>query len=203
MLLRARVRLQPATEAFVRSNRRPIATWLQRLFLEFPGGVDEIRPARIGRQRFALFQHQRLEFLNAQVLDQELDARTAAILLLAQSREDARHGLRQRQDFLDRNEIVEQLGHVGHRTEAAANKRLKPAFLDAVFIARDSDESDVVQARQPAGMLRATAERGLELAPETLAIRMAEQKLSQGMRIGSDIEHFVLANACIWAGGNV
>ena len=51
-------------------------------------------------------------------------------------REDPRDGLRQRQNFFRRNKRVEQLGHVRHGAQAAADVHLEAAFLLAVFSSR-------------------------------------------------------------------
>ena len=52
-------------------------------------------------------------------------------------------------------------------------------------------------------MLSAAAERRLKFSAEILAIGMAEEEFSQRPRIGSDVEHFVLASSRKRAGGDV
>ena len=93
------------------------------------------------------------------------------------------------------DERVEQLRLVGHGAQAAADVHLEAALLLAVFAALDGDQAQVVQIRQAAGVLRAAAERRLELAAEILAVGMAQQEFGQRAGIGRDVERFIRANA--------
>ena len=63
-------------------------------FLRVVGNVFQVvGPARIVREDFALGRHQPLEFLDAELADQKLQARGVAILLFAEPGEDAGNGL--------------------------------------------------------------------------------------------------------------
>ena len=150
-------------------SKRRLAAGPQRRFLELLGVLDEFRPARIGRQSLALFQHQFLEFLDPQILNQKLDSRAVAIFLFAEPREDAGDRLRQRQQFFRRNKRVEQLRLIRNGAESAADVHFKAALFFSVFGPRGGDHAHVVHARQAAGMLRAAAERRLEFSAEILA----------------------------------
>ena len=155
------------------------------------------------RQTLALFQHQFLEFLDPQILNQELDARAAAILLFAQARENAGDRLRQRQQFFRRNKRVEQLRLIRDGAEPAADGHFKAALLLSVFDLRDGDHAHVVHARESAGMLRAAAEGRLEFPSEILGVRMAHQEFGQGAGVGRDVELFIRADARVGASRHV
>ena len=153
-------------------------------FLELlHASLNIFRPARIGRKRLALFEHQLLEFLDAQILHQKFDPSAVAVLLLAEPRKDSGDGLRERQHLFRRNKGVEQFGLIGNGAEASADVHFETAALPfPSSFARGRDEAEIVQAGQAAGMLRASAERRLEFAAEILAIGMAEQELRQRAR---------------------
>ncbi len=161
--------------------------------------LHEVRPSRIGSQRLALFQNQFLEFLDAQIVNEELDPRAVAILFLAEPGEDSGYGLRERQNLFHRNKRVKEFRHVRDGAKSATDEHLKSPLLRSVLVPGAGDEADVVHVRQAASVLRASAERGLELPAEVLAVRVAQEKLRQRAGIGRDVEHLVLADSRIRA----
>src|SRR5690606_33877774 len=72
-----------------RRARRP-----QGLLVRAVEILQERGPARIGAQLLALLEHDAPELVDAELLDQELDARARAVLLLTEAPEDAADGLR-------------------------------------------------------------------------------------------------------------
>ena len=179
--LRVRVRLAPGSEAGRRLHavgRRPR---LQRPLGEPLRLFDVLPPARIVGQLGPLFEHQAPELVDAELLDQELDARRGAVLLLAKAGIDARDRLRQRQQLLRRHEAVEQLGLEGHAAKPAADVQLEAALDGAVVTgALRGDGAHVVQHHQPARLVLAAGEGDLELPPEVLHVGMAQQELRAG-----------------------
>ncbi len=154
-------------------------------------------------QDLAFLEHQLLEFLDAQILDQKLDARAAAIFLLAQTREHAGDRLRERQQFFRRNKCVEQLGLIRDGAKTTADGHFKAALFFSVLDARDGDHAHVMHAREPTGVLRAPAEGVLEFPPEILGVRMAQQEFGHGTRIGSDVEFLIRADARVGTRRNI
>ena len=166
---------EPSNGAFA-ARRRGASSKLLRV-------LHVLRPARVVRQVLALFQNQFLEFLDPQILNQELDARAAAIFLLAARAKTRAIACAERQQFLRRNEGVEQFRLVGNGAQAAADIHFKAALFLSVFDSRDGDHAQVVHVGQAAGVLRAAAERRLEFPAEILAVRMAQQKFGQRPRV--------------------
>src|SRR5215467_10478752 len=87
--------------------------------------------------------------------------------------------LRQRQKLRRRNKLIKQFRLIRDRTQAAADVHFKAElFPSRGFIhALLGDEPEVMQSSQTAGMLRASAERRLELAAKILAVGMSKQEL--------------------------
>ena len=151
LLLAIDVRGIPRIKTFGPLLSVQVARRLQR----FLGVAIQIRqiagPSRIVRQNLSLFEHQPAELFDAQLGDQELDARLRAILLLTEPRKDAGNGLSDRQQFFFRKKRIEELRIVRHRAEPAADIEFEAAFLLAVFDARDGDGAHVVHVDQAAG----------------------------------------------------
>jgi hypothetical protein len=156
-------------------------------------------PAIVVGENRALLRDELAERLDAELRHQELDARPTAIALLAQAREHAGHGLDLGEELLFGCELGEHLGLVGHRAETAAHHHLEAA--STVLHARD--EAGVVELHQSAGLLLAARERGLELAPEVLDVRVAEQELHQRPGVGRHVEGLGPADARHGAAGHV
>ena len=155
--------------------------------------------AGIRRQRGALFGDQPPEFLNAEARDQKLDARPPAVLLFAEPRKDPGHGLHLGQQFALRRELREHLRLVRHRAEPAAHHHLEAALS----IPQPRHKSRVVHLHQPAGGIFAARKSGLELAPEVLHIRVAEQKVHERRGVGRNIECLAAAHPRQRAGGDI
>src|SRR5207245_9020021 len=62
---------------------------------------------------------------------------------------------------------------------------------------------EIVQPDQAAGVVAATREGDLELAPEVLRIGMAEQEIGGGFRVRGHVECLLAADAGDGAGGDV
>ena len=131
-----------------------------------------------GRSLRALLQHEPLELVDAELLDQELDAGARRG---SPSRRGARTrgtiGLRQRQQLLLGQELVEQLRGVRHRAEPAADVELEAALRPC----RRPRACCAMQPRswklvRPQAFVLAAGERDLELAPEVLRVVVAEQE---------------------------
>ena len=170
------------------------------------GGVkvgEEGRPARIGAELGALFEHESLRLLDAELLDDELEPRARAILALPEAREDPAHGLRDGKELLLGEELVEDLGRLRDRAQPAADDDLEAALDDAVDLARARDRAQVVEVGEAARVLLAARERDLELAPEVLRVVVAEQEERHGLRVGGDVERLLAADARVGAGGDV
>ena len=126
----------------------------QRLLVGRVQVGQERRPARIGAQLGALFQHQPLGLLDAQLLDHELEAaRFARFVLLAQAREHAADRLRDRQQLLLGQELVEQPAPPAARRPGRRRLELEAAHGLAVHLARARDGADVVEVGQAARVL--------------------------------------------------
>ena len=160
-------------------------------------------PPQIALKLAAFFEHFLLELLDAPGADQELHACAAALLLLAVPRKDTSDGLGDRKHFLRRKEFIEELGLLRNGAEPAADDEPKAPPRFAVHDARDGGVTQVVHGGQPAGVLRAPAERGFELAAEVLHVRMAQQEARQGPRIRSHVKGLVRTNAGVGTRGNV
>ena len=157
---------------------------------------DPGRPGGVVGHGPALLENEPPELLEAQFVDEELEARGVAVLLLAEAGKDARHRLRDREQLLFREEGVEQLRLVGHRAEPAADIEGEAAV--AVDDLRDGPQ--VVHLRQAAGLAFAAGEGGLELAAEVLGVLVAEQELRAGLGVGGDVEGLAAADAREGAG---
>ena len=176
----------------------PQRQFLERLRLLQVGG-----PARVVVELGAFLPHQPLELLEAQLGDQELDARRGPVALLAQARVYPRDRLRDRQQLVRCQEVGEQLGLMRHRAEPAADVQLEAAPGLAVHLAGHRHGAQVVHPHQPAGLVAAAGEGDLELAPEVLHVGMAEQEVGQRPRVGGDVEGLGMAHAGHRAGGDV
>src|SRR5882724_3866533 len=115
------------------------------------------------------------------------------------SRKDSCNRLRQRQQFLGRYEVVKQLRLIWHRAQATAYVHFETELFPARGLVHAAlcNQSEVVQARQSACMLRASTKCRLKLAPKTLAVRMPQQKLCQRLRVWRHIKGFVGADTRI------
>src|SRR5690606_40249275 len=120
-------------------------------------------------------------------------AGAAAVALLAEPRVDAGHRLRQGKHLLLGHELVEELGLVRHGAEAAADVNLETAPPLPVDLAGLRDEAHVVDVHEGAGVVAAAREGDLELAPEVLRVRMAEQEPERRIGVGRDSETLVAA----------
>src|SRR5262249_45697889 len=127
LLLRVRVRTPPLFEAGRVRSRGQLARRMQRSFVELVEIVEERRPARIRPALCPFFADEPLEFVDAELLHQELDARARTILFLTESTEYARDGLRHRKELGLREELVDELRGVRHRAEPPADVELEPA----------------------------------------------------------------------------
>ena len=107
------------------------------------------------------------------------------------------------QQFLGGYELVEELGLVWHRAQAAADVELKAALFLAVDGLDHGDAAEVVHVGQAAGFVLAAGEGDLELAPEVLAVGMPEQEAHEGLGIGRYVKGFRAADAGEGASGDV
>src|SRR6185312_8421066 len=90
--------------------------------------------------------------------------------------EHAGHRLREGKQLRFRQELVVELGAVGHGPESATDDDLETADDLAVHHAGLRDRAEVVEVREAAGVVRAARERDLELAPEVLRVRVTEEE---------------------------
>ena len=100
--------------------------------------------------------------------------------------------------------LVEQLGLVRRGAEAAADVEVEAAALDAVHapsLRAMAPKSCIITS--PQASPRAAGEGDLELAPEVLAVRVAEQEAEERVRVGRDVEGLGVADAGQRAGGDV
>ncbi len=82
-----------------------------------------------------------------------------------------------------------------HRTEPAADVEREATMpVDDL-----RDRPDVVEAREPARMIRATGERDLELAPEVLRVVVAQEKRCCGFGVRRHVERLIGANTGVFA----
>ena len=125
------------------------------------------------------------------------------VFLLSQAREHPADRLRQRQQLLLGDEVVEQLGLMGNRPEATTDVELEAALLDAVLFSHDRHRTDVVHVCQAAAMARTAREGDLELTPEVLGVLVAEQEVGKSLRVQRDIEDLVATNARLGASRDV
>src|SRR5262249_11387143 len=121
LLLLPGIGLGPASERRIGAGSGPFTDATQRKLLLLIGIPYVFGPAWIVRQGLAFFEDQFLEFLDAEILNQEFDARAGAILFLAEPREDAGHRLRQRKNLFHRDEGIELLGLIRHGAQPAAS----------------------------------------------------------------------------------
>ena len=88
---------------------------------------------------------------------------------------------------------------IRHAAQTAADPEFKTAFA----FANHGDGAYVVNAHQTAGFIAATGERDLEFASVILGAGVAQQVVSDGAGVGSDVERFRAAHARQRAGGDV
>src|SRR5688572_22315746 len=162
----------------------------KRFFVQFMDFAEISRPTRILWQCRAFLKDKTLEFFDAKLRYQKLDARPVAILLFAESGKYTRNGLRGRQQFFFRQETVKQLGLMWNCSQSTANVQLKAALLDAALRVHflDCDHAHVVHVDKPTGFVFAARERDLELATEVLYIRVTQQKVRESLGIRCDVE---------------
>ncbi len=192
--LTVHVRGQPCREAG-RLFGRQRAGRLDRFFLD----RRELRPARVGGQCLAFGEHEAFESLDAQLVHEELDAGTGAILFLAKPGKDAGDRLRGGQQFLHRQKLRQHFCLIRHRAETAADKHFEPASAVMDF----GDGAEVVHVHQPAGFVLAAGESRLEFPSEILRVRVAEQKERQRLRVRRHIKRLGAADTRQRAGGDV
>ena len=176
---------------------------LGRLIGEVAQSGDVGIVAVIPRHRFEFFFNFAPEFFDAELGDQELDASAVAILLLAQTGEDARDRLRQRQQLFFGAEFRQHFRLMRHGAQPAADKNGEAAHGLAIDLARLRQQAQVVHLDQAASVTGAAGEGHLELAAEVLHIVVVEQKLRHGVGIGADIKDFIVANAGQRASGDI
>ena len=117
------VGLQPALEAFGPGGAIERHGRAQRLLVKGAqaGFAQEGGPFGVVRQGGALFQHQALELVDAELLHQELDAGAVAVFLFAQAGEDAGDGLGGGQQLALGQKGIKQLGLLRHGAQPAAD----------------------------------------------------------------------------------
>ena len=178
-------------------------TGTKRLLALFVDGGEELRPARIRRQLLPLFQHQAAKFIDAQMRDQELDARPGAVALFAQPGEYTRDRLHRRQQLFFRQKLIEELRLVRHRAQTAADVERKAALHFAVDDSCLSDGAHVVHGHQAARILLAAGKRDLHFASEVLSIGVAHQEFRASLRVRRRVERFFMADSRQRAGRNI
>ena len=131
----------------------------------------------IGAQLGALFEHQALELLDAELLDHELEARARRGSSFSPRRANTRHtacaiGSSSSSGTNSSNSCAV----LRHRAEAAADVELEAALHLAVDDARARDAPMSWKLVRPHGVVLAARERDLELAAEVLGVVVAEQE---------------------------
>ncbi len=156
----------------------------------------------MGQDR-ALLVDEPAELVDAELGDEELDAGAIAVRLLSQAPEDPGDRLDGGQELFDRVVLVEQLRLVRRGAQPAADVEIEGALLDPVDRGGAGDGAEVVHHHQAAGLAGAAREGGLELAPEVLAVGVAEQEAEEGRGIGGGVEGLGVAHARERAGREV
>src|SRR5262249_7125212 len=147
----------------------------------------------------ALLEHEALRLLDAELLHDELEAGARAVGALAQLREHAAAGLRDGEELLLGQELVEDESVLRHGADPPAHGPLEAARRLAVDDARARDGAEVVEVRDAAGVVLATREGDLELAAEVLRVVVAEQEERQRVRVRRDVERLGVADARVRA----
>src|SRR5690606_18098873 len=83
-----------------------------------------------------------------------------------------------------------------NRAQSAADEDRKATLDFAVHFAGACQQSQIVDADQPAGVLFAAGESGLEFASEVLRIGMPKQEVCHRFCVGSYVERFIVADTC-------
>ncbi len=125
--------------------------------------------------------------------------RARAALLLAEAREDAGHGLREREELLLGAELVEDLRLDRHGAEPTADHDVEAALP----VAHLRDRAEVVERDEPARVLVTARERDLELAAEVERVGVPEQEGLHRLRVRRDVEALVVADARVLTGRHV
>ena len=122
----------PFGEALARGRAVEGMAPLERLLVGGVQVVEKLGPARVRGQDGSFLPHQAAKFLNAELGYQELNAGAIAVFLFPEAGKDAGDGLGDGQQFFGGHELVEKLGLVWHRAQAAADVELKAALFLAV-----------------------------------------------------------------------
>jgi hypothetical protein len=165
--------------------------------------LDEGGPPRVLGKPRALFENKAAELVDPQFGHQKLQPRPSPVLLLAQSGEDAAHGLRDGKELLLGHKSVEELRLMRHRSQTPTHVQLEAPLANAVLVAGHGDAAEIVQLDQAAPLIGASREGDLELAPEVLRVGMAQKEVGAGLRIGRHVEGLAAANTRVRTGGHV
>lgn len=92
---------------------------------------------------------------------------------------------------------------MGRGAEAAAHVDVEAAHDLAVLHPGAGDGAEVVHHHERAGLVGAAGEGDLELAPEVLAVGVAEQEPGEGVGVGGHVERLGVADAGQGAPGHV
>src|SRR5690606_30716565 len=205
--LRLRIDVAAMPDAELGRKRRiveiELAALVKRAFLLIERLAEHRVAQGVIRKSLALFEDEAAKLLEAELLEEELHARSRAVLLLAEAREDACDGLRERKHLVDWHEVREELRLLRHRAEPASDEDLEAAFLSPIHVAHRGDRADVVDRGERAGLLLAAGEGDLEFASEALRVGMPQEVARHRSRIRRDIEYLRSADTGNRAAGDV
>ena len=164
----------------------------RRIVTSLPHDVrDPTGPVASAAQELALLEDAFTQLLQAHAVDEPLHACADLVVAVAVVVEGPEARVDRRQQLLARREVLERLRRVRVGAEAAGDEHAEARFGRAVGqCARRSDDADVVEHRL-AAVGRASGEVDLELAGESLAVRVAEEEIGGGLRPRRDVEHFL------------
>ena len=161
--------------------------------------VEERRPALVRTKALALFGHELFELVDADFLNEELDAGASAALLFAKAGKDAGDRLGKGKKLFFGAELGEHLGLHRHGAEPSTDDDAEAALA----ITDMGDRTEIVKGDEPTGIVFTARERDLELASEVLNVGVPQEELRDRIGIRCDVERLRLADTGVLTGRHV
>ena len=154
---------------------------------------DAAGPRRRGRQRVTHLQHATAQLVDAQLVDDPLQAGAQLVVAIARLVEHPQHGLDRGQQVFTRCELLNRQRRVRVGAETAGDVDPEAGLGRAVVEGpRRGDHTDVVEHRL-AAVGRAAGEVDLELARQPLAQRVAHEVLERRLGPRGHVKELVRA----------
>jgi hypothetical protein len=147
--------------------------------------------AAVGQDIVVLFGDLLFHPGEAAVAHHELHARGVLVLAVAVLVEDADDGFAPVEQALFGDELVEQLGLGGQRSQAAADDHAEAALA----VANHGAQADIVDGALYAILVAAAVEGEFEFARQVAGEVLAQEGVGEALGVGADVEDFVLRDA--------